>query len=90
MRDFLRDYRADLTAQYPASSGYHGVTGRALSPRVDELDEEAGLAQVTVGLQLVESSDASITPSISNRELMLRLVRRDGQWLVDFLKWVSP
>lgn len=90
VREFLRTYRADLAARYPASGGYHGVTGRALSPRVDQLDDEAGLAEVTVGLQLAESSGGNVTPSISNRELMLRLVRRDGQWLVDFLKWVSP
>lgn len=90
VRAFLRSYRADLEARYPVSGGYHGVTGRALSPRLDALDEEAGVAEATIGLQLAESSGAAVTPAITNRQLSLRLVRRDGQWLVDFLKWVSP
>lgn len=86
VKNFLKNQQQTLIAQYPLSGGYHGVTGRALSPQLIEFNEAAGTALVKVNLQLEEYS-TSTQPVISTRVLSLQLIKQGDQWLVDFLKW---
>lgn len=85
VQDFLVTYRQQMQQRYPLEQGYHGVTGRALSPVVDSLAGDS--AQVSVAMQLAEST--STVPTVYNRTLELRLVRSGEGWLVDFVKWTE-
>lgn len=85
VRSFLATYRQQLQQRYPLEQGYRGVTGRALSPVLGSYSPDA--AEVSVAMQLAEST--STVPTVYNRTLDLRLVRGDGAWLVDFVKWAD-
>jgi hypothetical protein len=87
VKAFLITYRQQLQQRYPLADGYRGVTGRALSPRLDSYDAGAGTAQVSIAMQLAEST--STVPTITNRVLDLRLLRNGEAWLVDFVKWAD-
>lgn len=86
VKNFLKTYQQTLMTQYPVGNGYHGVTGRALSPQLVEFNDSAGTALVNVNLQLEEYS-AVAQPVISTKVLELKLVKQGEQWLVNFLKW---
>lgn len=85
VQSFLATYRQQLQQRYPVADGYRGVTGRALSPKLDAFDAGAGTAQVSVAMQLAESTSTS--PTVYNRTLDLRLLRSGEAWLVDYVKW---
>lgn len=87
VRAFLLTYRQQMVQRYPVAEGYRGVTGRALSPQLGSYDEAAGTAEVSVAMQLAEST--STAPTVYNRTLDLRLVRSGAGWLVDFVKWAE-
>ncbi len=87
VQSFLVTYRQQLQQRYPLADGYRGITGRALSPKLEGFDDAAGTAEVSVAMQLAEST--STVPTVYNRTLDLRLVRGDGAWLVDYVKWAE-
>lgn len=86
MKAFSQSYIADAQGS-SASDVFYGVTTRAISAAVDEVDEAAGLAAVTVSTQRIESRGTTENPRVYYQSLVLGLALVDGQWKVDTATW---
>jgi multidrug efflux pump subunit AcrB len=71
-------------------STYFGITTKAISVNIVEIDEGAGTAQITVGTQRRESSGSMADSSVIKYEdLELIFQRINDEWKVDEAKWVK-
>jgi hypothetical protein len=67
-------------------SGFSGTTTRSLNARFGSYDGEAGTADITVSTQRREVSTVA-GERVYYQDLALKYVKRNGTWLVDFVRW---
>lgn len=85
MSSFLKESRA----KYVPGLVYEGVTTKALNIFVNNIDEEAGKATVTVKAQKKESFGKQINYSIKYQDMLITLIKENERWLVDSAKWIE-
>jgi len=86
MKTWSEKYVNDLKSK-ATSTAYYGITSKALTYTVKNFDDNAGKAEILVGTQRQESTEAinGGTPYIQN--LDLNLVKVNGDWLFDKAYW---
>ena len=67
--------------------GFYAVTTRIISIEVDELDEEAGQAQLTLSTQREEAIDGPQNLSVRYQTIILTFNKQQGEWKVDSAQW---
>ena len=67
--------------------GYYGVSTSIVTVTVDEKDETAGTAQVTVTTQREEAIDSPQNTTVKYQDIILSYVTEDGVWKVDSAVW---
>ncbi len=73
-----------------SNSVYFGVTTKAISVNIVELDEGAGTAKITVGAQRREASGSMADSSaIKYEDLELVFQKVGGEWKVNEAKWIQ-
>ncbi len=78
--------RVTVEEKAPFQSVYKGTTTRALAVKIESLDEAGGLATVRVSTQRKESGEGD-DPRTYIQDVVLRLVKQNGEWLVDSAEW---
>ncbi|MBU1705727.1 hypothetical protein KKG19_03315 [Patescibacteria group bacterium] len=83
---FSAQTQADIEA---ASLGenFYGVTTKVVSVSVDQLDEEAGLAKLTINTQRQEAVDSPQNISVKYQDLVLNFEMISGTWKVSSAVW---
>lgn len=70
-----------------APEEYYGVSTSIVTVSVDEKDDEAGTAQVTVMTQREESVGSPQNSSVKYQEIILTFVFEEGVWKVNSASW---
>ena len=65
---------------------YYGVSSKVLKVKINNLNEAAGEAEVTVSLQR-EETDAQNKQLVYYQDLYLNLISSGSDWLVDSFAW---
>ena len=73
------------TAEVPQT--YYGVSTTVITVRVDEKDEEAGSANVTITTQREEAVGSPQNTSVKFQDVILTFVMEEGSWKVDSATW---
>ncbi len=73
------------TAQAPEE--YYGVSTQVVTVTIDEKDEEAGTAQVTITTQREEAIGSPQDTQVTYQDIVLTFVMEEGTWKVDSATW---
>jgi len=65
--------------------GYYGVTAKALSVKIVNLEDASAILNVSV--QQVETSGEDLDKDISYRELSLELIKYKDDWFINDAEW---
>ncbi|MFA5131464.1 MAG: hypothetical protein WC467_03490 [Patescibacteria group bacterium] len=87
MNAWAASYVADLKSQAQNNPGYSGVITTALTYEVKKFDDKAGQADIIIGTQRRNSTDAINGGAPYNQNLDLSLVKVNGEWLFDKAYW---
>lgn len=88
MQAWADDFIKQSKAAVGDTSVYSGVTTKAISVSITELDEVAGTANITVGTQRRKSSgNMADSSEIDYQNLELVFVRVNNEWKVDAAAW---
>lgn len=85
LQTWAKNYVDTSRAAGQAAGAFYGVTSRALAVKFAAFDDAAGTADVSVTMQRQENKNG--VQSTYYQELQLKLVKQNGTWLVDFVKW---
>lgn len=67
---------------------FYGVTTRVISLSVDQLDEEAGVAVITLSTQRQEAVDSPQNVSVKYQDIVLEFEKISGSWKVSSAIWL--
>lgn len=67
--------------------GYYGVSTSIVTVTVDEKDEAAGTAQVTIMTQREEAIDSPQNTTVKYQDIILTFITEGGSWKVDSASW---
>lgn len=70
-----------------APEEYYGVSTSIVTVTVDEKDDTAGTAQVTVTTQREEAVDSPQNSTVKYQDIILTFVTEDGTWKVNSATW---
>jgi len=73
------------TAEMPQT--YYGVSTTVITVKVDEKDETAGTAKVTITTQREEAIGSPQNTSVKFQDIIITFVMEDGSWKVDSATW---
>ena len=91
----LADLNAIITANFEAElenlisyqeRDFYGVTSKAISTKIQFLDESGGQAEVLVGTQRI-STDEDLNQSTEYQGLLVGLILNNNTWLVNQAEW---
>ncbi len=66
---------------------FYGITTRVITLKIDDYDETAGTATVTISTQREEAVDSPQNVSVRYQDIELSLVMESGVWKVDSAQW---
>jgi len=69
------------------SGSYYGIDAKAVSTKINTYDQQAGQANVVVVVQRREYKGNTTNPRIFYQNLILNLVQKDNNWLIDQATW---
>lgn len=69
------------------TSIYYGITTKAIAPVVEQYDEDAGKARITVQTQRREATATTGNTSSFSQSLTVSFVKEAGMWKVDEAIW---
>ena len=87
MNTWVESYKEDLKKQNPDINIYYAVETKAISNQVRVLDEEKGEAELLIKTQRQEFENDITNPAIFYQDILLKLVKADGQWKVQGAYW---
>lgn len=67
---------------------FYGVTTRVVSINIDQLDEEAGQAVLTINTQRQEAVDSPQNISVKYQDIVLEFEMISGSWKVSSATWL--
>lgn len=70
-----------------SNASYYGITTKALTYEVKSFDDNAGTAEILVGTQRQESTEAINSGASFIQNLDLSLTKVNGEWLFDKAYW---
>ena len=85
MKGWADDYIADNRTDSVGLEGYYGITTKALSGKMVNLDEAA--AEVMVSTQRIESREESSEDKILYQDISVEFVKTGEDWMVDGVYW---
>lgn len=85
MRDWADKYVAELKAQ-DYSGEYYGITTKTLTTEVKSYDEKAGTSEILVVTERQEGRADSLSEPF-RQNMTVKLVEKNGEWLVDSAYW---
>ncbi|MBI4253416.1 hypothetical protein HY623_04585 [Candidatus Uhrbacteria bacterium] len=71
----------------PFQELYRGVTTKALSYTMKDYKPEQGRAEILVATQRKELIGSTVNARIYNQDVVVKLVKDDGAWVVDSAYW---
>jgi len=86
-QDWVNKYVATLKSQSSASSGYYGISTKALTTDVKNFDDKAGRASITVTTERRESTEKINGGTPYQQKIDLDFVKVNGDWLIDRAYW---
>ena len=84
--DFAAETQRIIEAASP-SEGFYAVTTRVITVSVDELDEDAGSARMTLTTQREEAIDGPQNISVKFQTMVLTFRKEQGEWKVASAEW---
>jgi hypothetical protein len=94
----LRDLYPLMTQEFVAETerfidettipeNYYGVTTRVITVTVDEHDEEAGVASLTINTQREEAIDSPQNVNVRYQEIVVDFEFVSGTWMISNAQW---
>lgn len=74
-------------ANKPFQELYRGVTTKALSYTMKDYKPEQGRAEILVATQRKELIGSTVNARVYNQDVIVKLVKDDGAWVVDSAYW---
>ncbi len=84
---FAEDTRQVIAASI-APEEYYGVTSRVITVNIDSIDEDNGVAVVTLTAQREESVATTQNISVKFQDITLEMIQENGVWKVDSASWL--
>lgn len=85
MREWADKYVAELKAQ-DYSGEYYGITTKTLTTEVKNYNEKAGTSEISVLTERQEGRADSLSEPF-RQNMTVKLVEKNGEWLVDSAYW---
>lgn len=85
MRDWADKYVAGLKAQ-DYSGEYYGITTKTLTTEITSYNEKAGTSEILVVTERQEGRADSLSEPF-RQNMTVKLVEKNGEWLVDSAYW---
>jgi len=85
MKNIIEDFIANNEKLFDDYDDYYGVTAKALSVKITNLEDAS--ASLNVSVQQVETSGEDLDKDISYQELSLELIKYKDDWFVDSAEW---
>lgn len=74
-------------ANKPFQELYRGVTTKALSYTMKDYKPEQGRAEILIATQRKELIGSTVNARVYNQDVVVKLVKDDGAWVVDSAYW---
>lgn len=87
MRTWADNYKIEQAAAQSNNSVYYGFTTKAVSAKVEDLDETLGRAEILVTTQRQEARGDINNPRIFYQSLKLLMTKNNDGWKVDEAAW---
>jgi hypothetical protein len=85
MENIIEDFIINNEKLADSYEGYYGVTTKALSVKIINLEENE--AKLSVSVQQLETSGINLDNNISYKNLNLELIKNNDDWFVNDAKW---
>jgi hypothetical protein len=85
MENIIEDFIINNEKLADSYEGYYGVTTKALSVKIINLEENE--AKLSVSVQQSETSGINLDNNISYKNLNLELIKNNDDWFVNDAKW---
>ncbi|MDD2807434.1 MAG: hypothetical protein PHW95_02865 [Patescibacteria group bacterium] len=86
MKTWVDNYKVSEVAKI-SGSNYYGITTKALSVKINSMDDIAGRAEVVVQTQRGEAKGSSINPKIFYQAINLSMINDGSGWKIDSADW---
>lgn len=87
MGEWADKYVQDEIAKKASASIYYGISTKAISAKINELDVEGGTAKILVSTQRAESTGSTSNTTKFAQNINISLVKEKGAWKVDGANW---
>jgi hypothetical protein len=85
MENIIEDFIINNEKLSNDYEGYYGVTAKALSVKILNLEDTS--ASLSVSVQQLETSGENLDENISYENLNLELIKYNDDWFVDYAEW---
>jgi cbb3-type cytochrome oxidase subunit 3 len=87
MKQWSVNYISKSRSESSGREGYYGISTKAISTEVKQLNEDSGQAEFYISTQRIESREDSRDDRVFYQGITIKFVLTKGEWLVDSIYW---
>jgi hypothetical protein len=87
VRKWAASYKEQLKKQNPSIDTYYALETKAISTKINSLDEQAGTSEILVKTQRQEFNNTLNNPRIFYQDILLKLIKVNNEWKVNGVYW---